>query len=412
MNALIGSYTSKVYTTKSPLNDRSKMRRNFTLFIAFFVVACIYEGVKILNEGYYNRYSFKLSHALLTPLFAIVAYPVILIISRTIVPASFNSNIFLLCAMILVTVAYFLAIVIIKAFPTCNLVLPFFPSTFFFWIFLPIYTCNSAGSSVSMSLQQYSLGDHFPRDAVGTIMVTILPPLAGLLTYRGLFLADSFLDRVFGWIIANCSVLFLSIILFSSVLVEMCKIEKGIIYLIWTRKRIFSTFLPSMIRNSVFQAFVYPGCLVTLMAIFDSSYFRLCFKLYCICFAFTFRNFPSFNWAPCLSGVPRKHTKGPLADWEVFELAVSNNYTWMLALVSTLAGCTICSFVFKVRFGTALFSLESLHAFIICRFLGTRIHAKAAIAQRETPVPCSCANLPEIFCGYNHSPQLSSCSSV
>ena len=257
----------------------------------------------------------------------------------------------------------------------------------FFWIFIPGFAFDSAGFSEYMSLRQYSMGDHFTSELLGFTMVILLPPLAGILAYRGLFLADSALDKVSGWIIAQCSVLLLAMTFFFSTLVQMCKVEKDIIYLTWTKRKLLSTFLPSMIRNSVFQAFVYPGCLLTFMAIFDSSYFNLCFKLYCICFVFAFRVFPSFNWAPCLSGIPRKHTAGPLSDWSVFELSISNNYTWLLAFVSTLIGCTARSFIFGVSFSTAMFSLESLHAYIICRFLGTRIHAKSSIANRMAPFP-------------------------
>ena len=76
------------------------MHHVFTLLIAFFIVACIYEGVKIFNEDNYGHYPFKLSHALLTPLFAVVAYTSVLTISKMVIPVNFSSGIFILCAMI------------------------------------------------------------------------------------------------------------------------------------------------------------------------------------------------------------------------------------------------------------------------------------------------------------------------
>ena len=363
------------------------MHRVFILLLAFYIVACFYEGAKVFNEGDYRHYPFTLSHALLTPLFAVIAYVSVVIISRVIIPAKLRIDIFVTCIMIPAVIANFLAVGIIDNFPKFNPIQPLFMFLSLAWMFIPGFIFDSADFSEHMSLRQHSFGDHFTSELVGLAMIITLPPLAGILAYRGLFLADSALDKVFGWIIAHCSVLLLAMAFFVSTLVQMCKVEKDIIYLTWTRGKIISTFLPSMIRNSVLQAFVYPGCILTFMATFDSSYFTLCFKLYCICFVFVFRVFPSFNWAPCLNGIPRKHTSGSLSDWDVFELAISNNYTWLLAFASTLFGCVMCSFLLGVSFSAALFSLESLHAYIICRFLGTRIHAKSSITHRMTPFP-------------------------
>lgn len=341
------------------LKKPSKMHRVFTLLTAFFIAACIYEGIKLFNEDNYNHYSFRLSHTLLTPLFSVVTYVTIVVLSRLIIPYNFNSDIFFLGILILVMIANFFVLSITCAFPKYKLIMLAFPVTSLLWVFSPCFAFDSVGFSESMSPREYSLRDHFTSELGGLVMIIILPPLTGILAYRGLFLADTLMDKVVGWIVAQCSVLFLSMIFFSSVLVEMCKVEKDTIYLTWTRKKIISTFLLSIIRNSVFQSFVYPGFLLTCMAFLDSSCRNLCFKLYYICFIFVFRVFPSFNWAPCLSGAPRKHTRGSLSDWNILDLAISNNYTWLLALTSTLIGCIACSFIFQVKFGSVLFSLES-----------------------------------------------------
>lgn len=367
--------------------DPFKMYRPFTLLIALFLVACVYEGVKIFNEIGYDHYYFRLSLSLLTPLFALTSYATVVIISKILVPASFGSDTFLICVMITSAAASFLMEGFLFNSPKCNFILVLFVCPSLFWMFIPGLSFDSAGSLRRISLQKYSLRDHFTSEFLGLTTILALPPLAGFLIYRGFFLADSVLEKVCGWIIAQCSVLFILIIFFSSTLSEMCKVEKDIIYLTWTRRKIFSIFLPSMIRNSVLQTFVYPGCLLTYMALLDSSFSHLCFKLYYVCFVYAFRVFPSFNWAPCLSGRPRKHAWGSVSDLLIFELGIPNNYAWLLAIVSTFAGCMACSFIFQVNFGAVLFSFESFHAYIICRFLGTRIHAKAAIAQRETPFP-------------------------
>ena len=366
------------------LGDHSGMQRVFTLLIAFFIVACIYEGAKIFNENNYDHYTFKLSNTFLIPFFAVLAYVTFIVVSMIIVPVNFNSGAFLLCVTIPAIVAHFSVPKIVVAFSKDIILVPLFMLTSFFWIFIPCSIYESAGFSKHMSLRKYSLRDHFTSELVGATMILFLPPLVGILAYRGLFLADSALDKVFGWIIAQCSAFLLSMLFFSSTLMEMAKVEKDIIYLTWTRKKIISTFLPSMIRNSVLQSFVHPGFLLTCMALLDTSHMNFCFTLYCLYFVFMFRVFPSFNWAPCLSGSPRRHTGGSFSDWAIFELTVSNNYTWLLALVSTLAGCTACSFILRGRLGTILFSLESLHAYIVCRFLGTRINATTL----NTPLSC------------------------
>ena len=148
----------------------------------------------------------------------------------------------------------------------------------------------------------------------------------------------------------NVLVFFLSIIFFSSATVEMCKVEKDIILLNLKKKEDSLSFLPSMIRNSVLQSFVYPGCLLTCMVFLDSSYLSLCFKLYYICFIFVFRSFPIVQLVLCLSGIPRKHTGDSFSDWSIFEPAISNNYTWLLAFASTLIGLNSMFFYFPDEF--------------------------------------------------------------
>ena len=238
-----------------------------------------------------------------------------------------------------------------------------------------------------MSLEQYSLRDHFPTELIGALVVAILPSLGGILTHHGLFFGDSTLDKALGWIIAHCSALFVLLAFFYSTLTQMSKIKGSAASQTWTRRDIFITFLPSMIRNALLPVFVYPGFILTCLTFASPSGMSAHFALYCFCFVFGFRVFPSFEWVQCLNGTPGKYAVSLFLDWFIPELTISNQYTWLLALTSTLIGCAARSRIFGINFFSTLVSLESLHAFIICRFFGTGIHAKASVNQYMNPSP-------------------------
>lgn len=356
------------------------------LLLLFFFVSCVYEAIKAFNKRDYNYYFGELLHVISLPLFTTLAYLTIIIISRIILPAKFNCEVFIFCLMILGLCAQ-VVLVILSISSESNPMFALFAFFSFLWIFPIGCAIDSVRPGKQVVLKTYSLNDHFTSDLLGAVLLILLIPSTGFLAHHGLFRADSFLDKVFGWIIANCSLLLLAILFFSSTLIEMCKLEKKIIYSTWTRRKILSTFLPSMIRSSVFQVLVYPGLLLTYMLFLDHKSLNFCFKVYYVHFLFVFRVFPSFNWATCLSGSPRRHTEYEFSDWLVFETAFANNYTWLLAYMSTIVGCTVYSFIFKEDFKAVFFSFGSFYAYNICRFFGIRIHAKASMAHRTTPPP-------------------------
>ena len=366
------------------------MHRVFTFVVVIFLVACIYEGTRLLSGNNYHCYLDKLPRALFTPLFTVLAYVTIVVMSRVLIPTNFNSTILALCVAIPALAVNFCGPEVIDtshehaATINIGMIVPNL------WGMASTLGYFSVGPSRSISLSQYSVKEHFTSELVGVLIVIILPPLGGILAHYGLFCADSVLDKVLGCIIAHCSVLLVSVAFFFSTLLQMSKIKANTVRHMWSRRDIFTTFLPSMIRNSLFQVFVCPGCILTCMTFFHLSYPHSYLELYCICFVFSFRVFPSFAWAPCLSGAPKRYTEPSFLDWLIPELAISNQYTWLLALISTLIGCTARKFVFGGDFYTILLSLESLHAFIICRFLGSRIHAKASSNHYMNPLPLWC----------------------
>ena len=319
---------------------------------------CSCEGAKVLSQRDHDQYPFELSQVILLPLFAVAAYVFIIFGSRGFTSRNFKSSIMTLCIMPFIIGAFFLPWRVAKVFPNSGIF-----SCFFLWTQIlrmgdVLEFDNLAGYSKYMTLRQYSLKDHFPTEVAGIISIIFLLPIFGLLAHRGLFLGDSVLDRISGLVIAECSMLIVSAVFSFSTLIEMCKAGRCFIYSKWTKKRLLSTFLPSIIRNSILQTVVYPGCWLVPMTLLDSAYTRICFIYYHVGVVFAFRVFPSYNWAPCLGGTPKRHRQGAMLYKEIFELTFSSNYTWLLAIVSTLLGATAYSLVSQRSFETVVFSFR------------------------------------------------------
>ena len=346
----------------------------------------------MLKENNYNDYLVKLPHAFLTPLFAVVIYVAVVLVSRITIPARYHTEVVFVCVMLLaIPVPFFMMHISLESHdPTLAMAIAELLAmlALILWFSTLTYTLGvSADLPEHKSLCQYSLKEYFPSEMIGTSVVVIIPSMGGILAHHGLFVAGTALDKAFGWFIAHCSVLFVFVACLFSTLIQMSKDKGNVAHRTWTKKDIFVTFLPSMIRNSLLQVFVHPGCILTCMVFLKTSSLYECFVMYFICFVHSFRIFPSFEWVQCLNETPGKYTVTMFLDWRIPELAIPNQYTWLLAFASTLIGCTARSFIFGENFFMALFSLESLHAFIICRFLGTRIHAKASVDQYANPSP-------------------------
>ena len=128
------------------------------------------------------------------PLFTTLAYLTIIVISRIILPAKFNGEVFIFCLMILGLVRIS-RVVILSISPESN---PMFALLAFFsfsWLFPIGCAVDSDDPWSKWSLNKYSLNDHFTSDLLGTMLLILLIPSTGFLAYHGLFRADSFLDK-------------------------------------------------------------------------------------------------------------------------------------------------------------------------------------------------------------------------
>ena len=360
------------------------MQRALLFVVVSFIIACAYEGTKVFTEGGFSQYPLKLSRPILLIPFTFAAYLTLIVSFGSIVSTKIAGTICLFCACVTEVLGSFVLLGILIPLDEGIGLMLFNLFLIGLWMLTAFALGHRSAVSHVPSIQ-LPLGDHFPREFVGFIAILIFPPLFGLLIYRGLFLAGSFPDKVCGWIIAMCSMFVLSMIFFVSTLTEMCKVGDDAIYSTWTRSKIISTFSSSMFRNSILQACGYSSMLLFAANLSEANQQRgLAFC--CIFFTLTFRNFPSFYWATCLSGAPKSRSEEIFLNFGVFGLAVSNHYTWLLALISTFMGCMIYSFVFKEGLTDVLLSAEAVHVYLIWRFLGIRIHAKASMAHRHVSV--------------------------
>ena len=175
-----------------------------------------------------------------------------------------------------------------------------------------------------------------------------------------LHIADSSLPRLFfGQSVRmdHCSmfcVLPSNSLLFLSASVEMCKVEKRDRPFTWHGQgwRFFSVFLPSMIRN-------FSPCVSRFLASFHGFSWlfirQFLFQVVLCLLCLYISNLPKIIQLGTLSffsGAPRKHTKDSfLTLGNIRTCCAQQLHMAACTCKHTGWGCTVCSFIFKVRFG-------------------------------------------------------------